>query len=149
MARILIVENDPTNAEAAGLICRVARHIVTIVTNGVEALLLLDALPFDLVLTDITMPRMDGITMTQLIRHSDRPYATIPIIGVTARTSPHDHSEMLAAGMDHLVTKPYRNTQLTDAITAVLAGDRNHVTLHKITELSPEQSPDPNLDRLA
>lgn len=120
MARILIVEDDATNAQLAALICRAAGHSVSVAGNGIEALVLLDYEPFDVVLADIVMPMMDGITMTRQIRRSGCAYAAIPIIGMTGRGD-HDLTQrLLDAGMTHLVTKPYRHAALTQALEAVL-----------------------------
>ena len=139
MARILIVEDDPINAEAAAVICKAARHTVTVVGNGLEALLVLDALPFDLILTDVNMPRMDGITMTGLIRSTDHPYAGIPIIGVTGRSGREDAVRMLASGMDAVVTKPFRAQTLLQAIDRALAHGSEGVTLSPLHP--PERRP--------
>lgn len=133
MARILIVEDDPINAEAAAVICKAARHTVTVVGNGVEALLLLDAVPFDLILTDVKMPRMDGVTMTSLIRATHHPYAGIPIVGLTGKAGRDDTARMLAAGMDAVVTKPFRNQTLLTAIDQALRGGAEGVTISPLT----------------
>lgn len=116
MARILIVEDEPTNAELASLICRAAKHQVTVVGNGIEALLLLDAVTFDLVITDVIMPRMDGITMTGLIRASDAAYANIPIIGMTARADQASQKAMREVGMDEVVLKPFKSETFRKAL---------------------------------
>lgn len=132
MAHILIVEDDPINAEAAAVICKAARHSVTVVGNGVEALLLLDALSFDLILTDVVMPRMDGVTMTALIRATHHPYAGIPIVGVTGRAGRDDGARLLAAGMDAVVAKPFRRQTLLDAIDRALHQASEGVTLSRL-----------------
>lgn len=137
MARILIVEGDPVNAEAAAVICKAARHSVTVVGNGLEALLLLDALPFDLILTDGKMPRMDGVTMTCLIRATDHPYAGIPIIGVTSRGARDETSEMLEAGMDLVVSKPFRTQALLSAIDRALTDGSHGVTISPLRREAP------------
>src|SRR5689334_4474079 len=120
MARILIVEDEPINAELAAVICKAAGHEVTLASNGMEALVLLDDQPFDLILADVVMPVMDGVTMTTLIRRSNTPYASIPIIGVTAKAAMEGMGEMLKAGMDQVVTKPVRNSTLRVVVEQVL-----------------------------
>ncbi|MNS48278.1 CAI-1 autoinducer sensor kinase/phosphatase CqsS [compost metagenome] len=119
MARILIAEDDPIHAEAAVVICKAARHTVTVVGNGLEALMLLDAVPFDLVLTDATMPRMGGATLVAAIRGSERPFAGIPIIGMASKVC--DGAEALRdAGVDAFILKPVEQPALLGAIEQAL-----------------------------
>lgn len=134
MARILIVEDDPINAEVAAVICRANRHLVTVVENGVLALLALDAQPFDLILTDVVMPRMDGITMSTLIRSSNAPYANLPIIGMTALASEGDTRQMLEAGMDRVVVKPFRNRVLARVLEEALREAAEAVKIYRLPD---------------
>lgn len=122
MARILIVEHDPINAELVAIICKAARHVVTVVGNGVEALLMLDAVPFDLVLTDILMPRMDGLAMVGAIRGAQAAYADVPVIVMTATSDRQSVNAMRAMGIQGVVPKPFRNASLISVIKDVLAG---------------------------
>ncbi|MFN3431136.1 MAG: response regulator [Candidatus Sericytochromatia bacterium] len=128
MARILIAEDDPIHAEAAVVVCKAARHTVTVVGNGLEALMLLDAVPFDLVITDATMPRMGGAMLVSAIRGSDRPFSGIPIIGMASRTS--DGAEALRqAGVDAFIFKPLEQPSLLGAIEQALALGPDMVTI--------------------
>lgn len=120
MANILIVEDNQVHAEAAAVMCKAARHTVTVVSDGLAALLALEYEVFDLILTDVMMPRMDGVTMTRVIRHSNKPYAGIPILGFTGRVGREHVAAMLEAGMDDVVPKPFRNRTLIDAIAQLL-----------------------------
>jgi CheY-like chemotaxis protein len=120
MANILIVEDDPVSAEAAAVICKAARHTVTVVGDGLSALLALDTEPFDMILADVMMPRMDGLAMTRAIRTSNQPYAGIPILGFTGRVGREHVAAMLDAGMDDVVPKPFRNRTLVEAIAQLL-----------------------------
>lgn len=120
MANILIVEDDAVHAEAAAVMCKAARHAVTVVSDGLAALLALECETFDLILTDVMMPRMDGVTMTRVIRTSNKPYAGIPILGLTGRVGREHVSAMLDAGMDDVVPKPFRNRALVEAIAQLL-----------------------------
>lgn len=141
MARILIVEDDPINAEVAAVICRANRHVVTVVENGVLGLMALDAQPFDLVLTDVVMPRMDGITMTSLIRGSGTSFANVPIIGMTALASKADMQKMLAAGMDQVVVKPFRNSLLARVLEEALSRAADTVKIYRLADPALEPLP--------
>ena len=119
MAKILIVEDEASNREIAMVILRNVGHTVEEVTNGEEALQRLADEPFDVVLMDVQMPVMDGLQATRAIR-ADPSLAHIRIVGVTARASASDRDEMLAAGMDAVVTKPYHNAHLRTVVDEVL-----------------------------
>jgi CheY-like chemotaxis protein len=131
MARILIVEDDPINAELVAIICKADRHAVTVVHDGREALRALDAAPYDLVLTDVIMPRMDGFTLVALIRSASAAYATIPIVVMTARSDASSVRALYDAGVQHVVAKPFRSATLRSAIDEVLAAGPMHVSIHR------------------
>jgi CheY-like chemotaxis protein len=133
MARILIVEDVPVNAEMATIICRAAGHEVVVACDGQAALAWLEAESFDLVLSDVIMPVMDGLRMTQAIRGSGKPYADIPILGMTARADKAGLARVRAAGMDEVLTKPYRNRDLVAAIAALLDPEAGRVTICRLT----------------
>lgn len=116
MTRILIVEDDPINAEVASIICEAAGYQIALATNGVEALEQLSTAAFDLVLTDVIMPRMDGVELTRRIRAADAPYARLPIVGLTAQAGHSDVAHMLEAGMTRVLTKPFRSRALSDLL---------------------------------
>lgn len=119
MANILIVEDDPIGAEVATVICQAAGHTTTHVACAREAIAQLQAGAFELVLMDVQMPDLDGISLTQLLRQ-DPAFGHLPILGCTAKAGPDALTAMLEAGMDDVVTKPYRNAILRDAVASTL-----------------------------
>lgn len=119
MAHILIVEDEPTNAEVAAVICQGAGHTVAFASHGVEALNLLERERFDIALVDVQMPVMDGLTLTRRIR-ARAEWASLPVLGVTAKAGASDQAAMWDAGMTAVVTKPYRNATLRQAIEDLL-----------------------------
>lgn len=124
MARILIVEDDESNAELAALICSEAGHEFEIAVDGTAALMrLLGHEPFDLVLLDVLMPHIDGITVAMTLRRSPE-FEHLPLIGVTAVSGGRDTSKLLAAGMNVVITKPYKRETLLKAIDTVLKGSK-------------------------
>jgi CheY-like chemotaxis protein len=95
-------------------------HSLVIANNGKEALLQLATGHFDLVLMDIQMPEMDGLTTTMKIREGERATGThLPIIAMTAHAMAGDREHYLAAGMDGYVSKPISRRELEEAIDGV------------------------------
>ena len=123
-ARILLVEDNDLNQEVACALLGDAGLQVEVAENGAVALEKLDREHFDLVLMDMQMPVMDGLTATLRIREQPR-FATLPILAMTANALSGDRERSLAAGMnDHLV-KPIDPQQLFAALKQWIApGER-------------------------
>jgi two-component system chemotaxis sensor kinase CheA len=98
-----------------------AGYRVTAVRDGVEALEAAGRERYDLVSTDVTMPRMDGYELTRALRA--RPeYEDTPILMITSRGERIDRVRGFDAGVDEYITKPHERTRLLDAIRKLLAG---------------------------
>ncbi|MEG3639194.1 hybrid sensor histidine kinase/response regulator [Magnetococcus sp. PR-3] len=104
-ASLLLVEDNPTNQQVAKELLEVVGLSVTIVDNGIAAVDRVQKERFDLILMDIQMPQMDGYQATALIR-SDKRFADLPIIAMTAHALFSDQERCLAAGMNDHVGKP-------------------------------------------
>jgi two-component system sensor histidine kinase/response regulator len=102
---ILLVEDNEVNQLVASKILKKAGLEVKIANNGLEALKSLEKDHFDLVLMDIQMPEMDGLTATREIRKMER-FKDLPIVAMTAHAMTGDKDLSLAAGMNDHVTKP-------------------------------------------
>jgi PAS domain S-box-containing protein len=105
-ARVLIAEDTPINQELMVTLLKKAGHEVELVTNGEAAVEAVRRTPFDLVLMDLQLPRMDGFGATRAIRALEGKIGEIPIIALTARASSKDVEECLAAGMNDHLPKP-------------------------------------------
>ena len=107
---LMLAEDNDLNAEIAKMLLEDAGVIVTVVGDGQQAVSLFQEKPagtFDVILMDIMMPVMDGLTATKTIRALDRPDArTIPIIAMTANAFEEDAKKCLAAGMNAHLVKP-------------------------------------------
>jgi len=106
---VLIVEDNPVNRDLFSLQLRHFGLATQFATNGREAVDLIDADPsaFSLILMDLQMPVMDGITATQLIRkHEAGTNRRIIIVALTANDSPGIQDICMEAGMDDFVNKP-------------------------------------------
>jgi len=104
--RILLVEDSPTNQALFDAVLTGAGHRVRIAPNGQAALAALRAEPFDLVLMDGQMPVMGGTDTARAIRNAPEPFATLPIIALTANALVQDEAAYRAAGMDDYLAKP-------------------------------------------
>ncbi len=105
--QILLVEDNEINQEIALEVLESMGMKVTIASNGVEGVAAFESNAFDLILMDIQMPIMDGMTATHTIRSSTHPKAqSIPIIAMTAHAMTGDREKSLEAGMNDHITKP-------------------------------------------
>jgi signal transduction histidine kinase/CheY-like chemotaxis protein len=114
-ARILLAEDNEVNQLVAGKILEKAGLVVKIANNGREALEMLEAEPFDLVLMDIQMPEMDGLEAARRIRANPK-YDQLPILAMTAHAMSGDREVSLAAGMNGHITKPIVLSDLFNAL---------------------------------
>jgi PAS domain S-box-containing protein len=105
--RVLLVEDNDFNQEVAShLLGEEAGVLVTIASNGEEALQRLREQDFEAVLMDIQMPGMDGYQTTARVRAEPR-WRGLPIIAMTAHATQQDRERCLAAGMNDFVSKPF------------------------------------------
>jgi CheY-like chemotaxis protein len=112
---VLLAEDDLISQRVAQANLELAGHRVVVVEDGRAALAALSQYPIDLVLMDVQMPDMDGLTATAAIR-ADRRWAHLPIIAVSAHAMKGDRERCLAAGMDDYISKPWRSEELMHAI---------------------------------
>jgi signal transduction histidine kinase/DNA-binding NarL/FixJ family response regulator len=120
--RILVAEDNQVNQMVISMMLRQLGHQVDVVINGIEACEQVQKAPYDLVLMDMQMPEMDGLTATQTIRRLPQDCAKIPIVALTANAMEGDRERYIAAGMDDYVAKPISLPQLIAAMNRVLGG---------------------------
>jgi PAS domain S-box-containing protein len=104
--RVLLAEDNPANQVVIKSILEHAGLRVDMVANGREAVNAVRALPYDIVLMDISMPEMDGMAATHDVRQLPGGAGSIPIVALTAHALPGDKERFLAAGMNDYLTKP-------------------------------------------
>lgn len=144
--RILVADDAQTNRIILKNLLEDAGHHVELVENGRDLLERIMGTspsatghnaPFDLVLTDIQMPIMDGITATQNFRKLERevtPDKKLPIVAVTSYAFPEECSKMIASGIDHIITKPIspkRLSNLLSQITCEIEYSEKELTKHQ------------------
>ncbi|MEO8242438.1 MAG: response regulator [bacterium] len=120
-ARILLADDHPTNQKLGRMILKRLGYAADIAASGVEVLQALDRQPYDLILMDIEMPEMDGVTATRRIHELYPAEARPKIIAVTANAMAGDRERFIATGMSEYVSKPIRVETLVQAIRTVLA----------------------------
>ncbi|MBF0455865.1 MAG: response regulator [Magnetococcales bacterium] len=114
-AKVLLVEDITINQQVACEILQMVGVTVVVAREGQEALEKMKTEPFDAILMDIQMPRMDGYTVTRLIRN-DPTLKKTPIIAMTAHAMVGDREKSLQAGMNDHVAKPIDKKQLYTAL---------------------------------
>jgi len=126
--RILLAEDNITNQKVAAALLKKLGLRADAVANGSEALHALETLPYDLVLMDVQMPEMDGLTATRIIRDpaSSVRNRRIPVIAMTARAMQGDREICLEAGMDDYVVKPVTLQSLAKVLDRWLAPTAEH-----------------------
>jgi two-component system, sensor histidine kinase ChiS len=115
--RILLVEDKIIIQKVVMLMLSSLGHHVTIAKNGIEALEVFCPQKFDLVLMDIQMPLMDGITTVQKLKQK---YNSMPpVIGLSANAFEGDREKYICLGMDEYITKPVRQEDFEKALIKV------------------------------
>lgn len=118
---ILLAEDNRVNQAVAFSMLKKMGHCPVVANNGDEVISLLAIQFFDVVLMDIQMPEMDGLTATGKIREGERQTQLhVPIIAMTAHAMKGDRERCLAAGMDEYISKPITARKLEQVIAEVL-----------------------------
>ena len=126
---ILLAEDNKVNQILAVALLAKKGHQVDIAVNGIEAVEMVEAGAYDLVLMDVQMPEMDGLEATRAIRASEEGTERhIPIIAMTARAMKGDRERCLDAGMDDYVSKPISPADLDTAVRRASGEDPETAT---------------------
>ncbi len=118
---VLLVEDSDIVRESLKRLVLAAGYRCTTAVDGVEGLELAKAQRFDLVSTDVMMPRMDGYELTRALR-ATQAYKNVPIVMVTSRGERIDRVRGFDAGVDEYITKPHDRQQLVRVVRRLLAG---------------------------
>ena len=121
---VLIVDDNATNRVVAQALCEMFGCTSELAEDGLEALSAVQERPFDMVLMDIKMPRMDGVQATQAIRALAPPVGLVPIVALTANADPEDARRYLAIGMAAVVEKPIKPERLRMAMNAAMSASQ-------------------------
>lgn len=123
--RILLVDDAPANRELVSIILKSLGLEVETACDGVEAVAAVRSGAFDLVLMDVHMPQMDGLTATREIRRSEEGAegTRLPILALTANVQADQIERCAAAGMDGHLSKPIQVKDLAEAMRHWLAAN--------------------------
>ena len=117
--RVLVAEDNPVNQRVAMMLLSRMGYRPDVAGNGAEVIEAVRARPYDLVLMDVRMPEMDGITATRRIR-AELPAERQPfIVAMTANVMAEDREACRAAGMDDFMSKPIRVAELSRVLRRV------------------------------
>ncbi|NKF52140.1 response regulator [Shewanella sp. WXL01] len=119
MKKILAVDDSTSMRQMVSFTLKTAGYEVAEAADGQEALLLAKANQFDLVISDINMPVMDGITLIKELRALDA-YKFVPLLMLTTESSPEKKQEGRAAGATGWIVKPFNPDQLLATARKVL-----------------------------
>ena len=119
--KILVVDDEPLYIRLLKVNLETEGYEVVTASNGEEALDMLSQTLPDLLIMDVMMPKLDGVTTCQRIRQ----FSNVPIILLTALGEEHDRVNGLNIGADDYVVKPFSATELVARVRAVLRRAQN------------------------
>jgi two-component system chemotaxis response regulator CheY len=118
--KILIIEDSPTMRQLISFALKRLQGVrVVEASDGVDGLKKLSSEKFDLILTDINMPIMDGLKLVSLVRN-DANYRTTPIVVITTEGAQEDRERALALGANDYITKPIQANRILDLARSLL-----------------------------
>jgi CheY-like chemotaxis protein len=116
---ILIVDDNPVNLKLASCVLQSADFQVLEAVDAVQALAIIRQTPPDLILMDIALPGMDGLTLTRQLK-ADEATRHIGIVALTASAMKGDDQKARAAGCDGYITKPIDTRKFPEQVAAIL-----------------------------
>jgi CheY-like chemotaxis protein len=144
--RVLLIDDNEVSREVVGEMLRRLGHRVTLAADGEEAMALLAARAFDVIFTELHLPRIDGFDLVRRFRASD---GVTPIAALTGLTSRADRERCIAAGMNLVLIKPVDSLQLARAIETMAAADPpaggtagNAMLLERLRDAFERQTPE-------
>lgn len=123
--RILVVEDEPTLAAQLVEAIRSVGYVVDVAHNGIDGHFMGDSEPYDVVVLDIGLPQMDGITVLKKWRAASR---TMPVLMLTARDTWREKVAGIDAGADDYLTKPFHMEELLARLRALIRRAGGHAS---------------------
>jgi len=118
----LVVEDSPTMRQLITFaLKRITGSKIVEANDGIDALKKLSSQKFDIILTDINMPIMDGLKLVSMVRN-DPVHKAIPIIIITTEGADEDRKRGLALGANAYIAKPIQTTDLLNVVNQIISG---------------------------
>jgi len=118
--KVLVVEDSPTMRQLIVFaLKRIRGFQIVEAYDGVDGLKKLSAEKFDLILTDINMPIMDGLKLVSMVRN-DPNYKETPIIVITTEGATEDRERALALGANEYITKPIQTMKILETVKKLM-----------------------------
>jgi PAS domain S-box-containing protein len=135
--RVLVAEDNKINQAIARETLTNAGHRVDVVENGFAALAAVQNAAYDVILMDVHMPEMDGLTATGKIRELPGPQSDIPVIALTADAMVGDREKFMDAGMNEYISKPFDTAELFSTIERLVdaAGTADSQTIGPVINI--------------
>ncbi len=117
----LVVEDSPTMRQLIVFaLSRIKNLKVIEADDGVDGLKKLSSAKFDILITDINMPIMDGLKLVSMVRNGGDPHKSIPIVIITTEGAQEDRQRALALGANAYITKPIQAPQVISKVKELL-----------------------------
>ncbi len=144
MARVLVVEDEEAVRDYVSRVLTMHGHTVLVANDGAQAVELMNDHHFDLLLSDIAMPMMDGISLALKVR-ATRPH--VPIILMTGFANERQRAHNLSLLIEGLLSKPFTMDQLLGAVNKALANRRKQERdeTDEVLQSSSSESQDGNV----
>jgi len=121
----LVVEDSPTMRQLITFaLKRIPGSKVVEANDGIDALKKLSTQKFDMILTDINMPIMDGLKLVSMVRN-DPVHKAIPIIIITTEGADEDRKRGLALGANAYIAKPIQTADLLSVVNEIISGKKS------------------------
>ena len=115
LPRVLIADDEPANRRLLRSLLEPLGFPVQEAQNGLEVLEILGRWPADVMLLDLRMPGLDGLEVTRRVR-ADPAHARLRLIAITAHALEDERQQILAAGCDQVIAKPFRDEEIFEAL---------------------------------
>jgi len=116
---ILVVDDNPINLKLACDVLQSEGYVVERASDAEQAFERVQKLPIDLILMDVALPGMDGLTLTRMLK-ADLTFRHIPVVALTAFAMKGDDVRAMEAGCDGYIPKPIDTRMLPDQVMEVL-----------------------------
>jgi two-component system, OmpR family, alkaline phosphatase synthesis response regulator PhoP len=130
MARVLVADDNPQNADLLAEYLQASEYEVAIASDGEETLALVKSFKPDVLLLDIMMPRLSGFEVCKRLK-SDSASKNLPILMITALDQPSDVERAVDAGTDDFLTKPIHQTELINRVRALMTSRKSDDALEQ------------------